>query len=387
MQSKSSNLGYVPELDGLRGVAISAVMVYHAKASFLKGGFIGVDIFFVLSGFLITSLLVREFNNTQHIDLRNFYFRRVLRLAPALVFFLASFASLSILLLDRDKAQHHLIDTFIALFYFTNWAWALNVHVQPPHFLAHTWSLSIEEQFYILWPMLLIALLRFTRSRKHVVLVITLLVFSSWLMRIYLAVSGSSVSRLYNGLDTRADDLLVGCLLGVILSSNLINEYRRHLSEKALKVLAPLCAISLVSFCVLTPSYQSMHMYYWGFFVVAVLTAIIIADIFVSSKSLMKQLLSIKLLVWIGNISYGLYLWHYPIDTAMHLYGFRGIEIITVGSCFTFFVASASYYFLERPFLKLKNRLAPNASHNSLPLPAVSLGSPAADEAGALGAP
>jgi peptidoglycan/LPS O-acetylase OafA/YrhL len=387
MQSKSSNSGYVPALDGLRGVAISAVMIYHAKASFLQGGFLGVDIFFVLSGFLITSILVREFNNQQRIDLRNFYFRRVLRLAPALVFFLAIFASISMLILDRDKAQYNLIDTFIALFYFTNWAWAFNIHVRPPHFLAHTWSLSIEEQFYILWPMLLIALLRFTRSRKHVVFVITLLGFSSWLMRIYLAVSGSSVSRLYNGLDTRADDLLVGCLLGVILSSNLINAYYWHLLEKVLKFLAPLCAISLVSFCIFTPSYQNMHMYYWGFFVVAMITAIIILDIFVSSKSVIKQILSIKPLVWIGSISYGLYLWHYPIDTAMRLWGFRGIEILIVGSCFTFLVASTSYYFLERPFLKLKNKLAPHASNNSLPLPAVPLRSTAAAEAGTLGAP
>jgi peptidoglycan/LPS O-acetylase OafA/YrhL len=263
----------------------------------------------------------------------------------------------------------------------------LNIHVRPPHFLAHTWSLSIEEQFYILWPMLLIALLRFTRSRKHVVFVITLLGFSSWLMRMYFAVSGSAVSRLYNGLDTRADGLLIGCLLGVLLSSNLINEYYWRLLEKALKFLAPLCAIGLVSFCIFTPSYQNKHMYYWGFFVVAILTAIIILDIFVSSKSIIKQILSIKLLVWIGSISYGLYLWHYPIGIAMRLWGFRGIEILTIGSCLTFLVASASYYLLERPFLKLKNRLASHASNNRLPLPAVPLRSTAATEAGTLGAP
>jgi peptidoglycan/LPS O-acetylase OafA/YrhL len=210
MNAKSFNLRYVPELDGIRGFAILAVIMYHAHVPFFRGGFIGVDIFFVLSGFLITSLLVREFNSRQHIDLKNFYVRRILRLVPALVVFLASFASISMLMLDADKARSNIIDTLIALFYVTNWSWAFHIH--PPEFLAHTWSLAIEEQFYFIWPVLLITLLRLARSHMNVIFSVILLLLSSWLTRIFLAVGGASLDRLYNGLDTRGDELLVGCL-------------------------------------------------------------------------------------------------------------------------------------------------------------------------------
>jgi peptidoglycan/LPS O-acetylase OafA/YrhL len=348
-KANKHNFGYVPALDGIRAFAVIAVMMYHAR--FAKGGFIGVDIFFVLSGFLITSLLVREFDSQLRIDLRKFYFRRLLRLAPALVLFLTIFASISMLVLDADKSRSNLIDTFIALFYLSNWAWAFQIH--PPHFLAHTWSLSIEEQFYILWPVILIGLLRFSRSRQNVVVVVTLLALSSTLVRVFLAIEGSSFIRLFNGLDTRADALLIGSLFGVITSSNLISDHHHHQFAKFLKFIGPLSLIALVNFCIFAR--DNIQLYCWQLFTVEILAAIIILDVVVSPQSVVNQVFTFKPLVWIGSISYGLYLWHFPIYKVMRLLGFDGIGVASVGTSLTFLIASASYYFVERPFLKLKN--------------------------------
>jgi peptidoglycan/LPS O-acetylase OafA/YrhL len=147
------SLSYTPALDGIRGVSILAVMIYHAGASFLPGGFIGVDVFFVLSGFLITALLLKEYDRGRQIQLKKLYIRRVLRLAPALAVLLFVFTVSSWLLLEPKQAGSHLWDAFITLCYASNWTQALDIH--PPDLLGHTWSLSIEEQFYILWPMTL----------------------------------------------------------------------------------------------------------------------------------------------------------------------------------------------------------------------------------------
>ena len=364
--ANKGKFGYIPALDGIRAFAVIVVMMYHAR--FAKGGFIGVDIFFVLSGFLITSLLVREFDSQHRVDLRKFYLRRVLRLAPALVLFLAIFVSLSMFFLGANQSRSNLIETFIALFYLSNWAWAFQIH--PPQFLAHTWSLSIEEQFYILWPFILIGLLRFTRSRRGVVVVVTVLALSSTLLRVFLAIEGSSVIRLYNGLDTRADALLIGSLFGIIMSSNSISDHHHYQFESFLKFIAPLSFIALVSFCIFAND-QNIQFYYWQLSTVELLTAVIILDVFVSTKSVVTQMLTFKPFVWIGSISYGLYLWHFVIYKAMRLLGFHEIGVATIGTSLTFLSACGSYYFVERPFLQLKNGFASIATNRTLPVTAV----------------
>jgi peptidoglycan/LPS O-acetylase OafA/YrhL len=366
MTSKLPNSSYIPEFDGLRGFAVTVVMLLHANISFFKGGFIGVDMFFVLSGFLITSLLVREYYRQQHINLKHFYLRRIMRLGPALLVFLAIFACLSFFILDHEKSQSNLIDIFIAIFYFTNWAWVFHIHINPPHFLAHTWSLAIEEQFYILWPIMLITLLKSTRSRISIAIIVTVLTLASWSLRTYLAVLGSSIDRLYSGFDTRAGALFIGCLLGFVTSSDLIDKYHPSRLGKILKFTSPLCLIGLLFFCIVVRSYENIYMYYWGFSVVEILTAIILMDILILQKSLIKLIFSRKLLIWIGKISYGLYLWHYPIFITMRVIGFRGLRLLVIGYCISFLVASASYYFFERPILDLKNRSLPNVFHKNL---------------------
>jgi len=353
--------GYVPELDGMRGVAILAVMIFHAGAPFLQGGFIGVDIFFVLSGFLITSLIINEYDSSSSLNLKNFYMRRLIRLAPALFLLLLVFTLLSALLLSKDKAQSNHIDTIISLFYMSNWARAFSIH--PPDYLGHTWSLSIEEQFYILWPLTLLGLLRTFTNRWVIAFIAFSFAISAWLLRIYLIDNGSSFERLYNGLDTRADTLMMGCALGVILSSGLLSNKIQLVLSKWLSILAP-CVILCLVFISITMTWTNPKMYYWVFFAVEIFTVIILLHLFVNRDSFIHKLLSMKWIVWVGSISYGLYLWHYPIYRVMKSLDYSGYEVITYGTFITFMVSMLSFYFLEKPILKLKRKFSGNNTPN-----------------------
>jgi peptidoglycan/LPS O-acetylase OafA/YrhL len=349
-------LHYSPELDGLRGIAVLAVMIYHTDAPYLlQGGFIGVDMFFVLSGFLITTLLIQEFDDSGSINLKNFYVRRVLRLAPALIVLLLSLCLVSFFALDAQKAKSNYIDALISLFYFSNWARALDIH--PPDFIAHTWSLSIEEQFYILWPCSLFFMLKLSKDRKVVLAVTAALAIVSWMLRNYLFASGTSIERIYNGLDTRADALMVGCALGIFLSSSLAHAIDQSRLRRNLPFAAVLSCLWL-----LTASYaadwRSQEMVYYGYFAVELSTAILIWQILTSPKSGVRMLFSPKWLVWVGSISYGLYLWHYPIYRVMRDLGFQTPAVVIIGPMLTILVATLSFYFVERPILALKKHFA-----------------------------
>lgn len=350
---KPKKIVYTPEFDGMRGMAILAVMVYHASTSYLQGGFIGVDIFFVLSGFLITFLIMNEYDASLSLNLKNFYIRRALRLAPALLTLLLVFSLYSIATLSKEKSESNLIDAIISLFYMSNWARAFSIH--PPDYLGHTWSLSIEEQFYILWPVTLWGLLRCIHNRWTIAFIAFAIAVLSWLLRIYLIQNNASIDRLYNGLDTHADPLMIGCVLGIVLSSGLISEKLQISLSKYLPVLAYL-AITGLFLASVNVAYTSLHMYYWAIFVIEVLTAILILYVFNSEDSLLKKLLSMKWLVWIGSISYGLYLWHYPIYRLMENLHYSSFEVITFGSFCTFLISIFSFYIIEKPILKLKSR-------------------------------
>ncbi len=222
----NKRFGYVPELDGMRGIADLAVMAYHARTPFLNGGFIGVDIFFVLSGFLITSLIINEYDSSASLNFKYFYMRRLLRLGPALILLLLVFVMLSMIFLSKDKAQSNIITAIISLFYMSNWARAFSIH--PLDYLGHTWSLSIEEQFYILWPLTLLVMLRAFKNRWIIAIMTLSFALTSWILRIQLIQNGTTFNRLYNGLDTRADALMIGCALGVIISSDLLSNKIRN---------------------------------------------------------------------------------------------------------------------------------------------------------------
>jgi peptidoglycan/LPS O-acetylase OafA/YrhL len=349
----------LPALDGLRGLAVLAVVGFHGGAPLAGGGFIGVDVFFVLSGFLITSIIATEQLTTGGINLRNFYMRRVLRLAPALLLLLAVYAGGSVAF--SKTASRNLIDALITLCYATNWARAYSLHA--PLDLGHTWSLSIEEQFYLTWPLLLSWLLpRLGRART---LRVTLgLAGGAWLARAVLVWKGSTELRVYSGLDTHADGLLLGCALALAGLSNHVSNTRRALSPYVPAVaLAVLCAFLVLG------SWNSRGMFLAGYAAVNVAAATLIGSIATGtaegSASRVSSLLRFRPLTWIGTISYGVYLWHYPIFRILKALGFSRWPRLGIGMTLTFAVASLSFYLLERPALRMKKRF--ELHHGAVP--------------------
>lgn len=335
----------------MRAVAVTAVVAYHATP-WLPGGWAGVDVFFVLSGFLITSLLARELAATGSIALRNFYLRRALRLAPA--FAAVLLASLAAALLLPPPRADNLRAILISATYLMNWNRALGL--APVGWLGHTWSLATEEQFYLLWP----AALLWLRGRRPIISIMALLVvLTTW--RCALVAAGADAERTYNGFDTHADALLIGCLLAVVPLSA---AFRRRAARLVPLPLAAAAAI-LLMLRLPTPFTQSAGL---------LLTALVAAWLTVAALhgGWFKSILSLAPLRYTGRISYGWYLWHYPVVLLgyAHLPHVRGLgALLVLGS---YGAAAASYQFVEKPFLRLKHRFAQGATR-PVPLQAVPL--------------
>ena len=345
---------HVPELDGLRGVAILSVLIHHQLTPFLlQGGFLGVDLFFVLSGFLITGLLLAEFEKTKSISLRNFYMRRLLRLGPALVLYLLACIVVThqtqAILLTR---QLKLIG--LALVYATNWrmAFGWDTSLDPT---AIIWSLSIEEQFYLVWPLVFFACL-FLRIRvRYIAIGLALAILMIFVHRYRLLNAGAEFTRLYYGTDTRADALLVGCLTALIPVKNLVITPKRWLG--ILSIVLTGCLI----YAMMVVGFTDRFLYQGGFTFIALLCASLV---FISAYYQPKTLglvLGWAPLRWLGRISYGLYLWHWLIvrNTSFYTLGkFEPWARLALGLA----IASASFYLVERPFNKLKYRFStPNS--------------------------
>lgn len=355
----NTTLGYTRELDGLRGVAIIMVMLSHIGIPTIGGGFFGVDIFFVLSGFLITRLLLQEFDTrNMTIALGNFYMRRVLRLGPALLLLLAAYCVIGWL---AGKPQEYSWRALIALFYLTNWVQAFQVY--PMDKLSHTWSLSVEEQFYIVWPLLLIVLARRIQCRERLAALISAAIVLDVAFRVAMVHQGLPWWRIHYGLDARADPLLVGCLLGVTFSSpRLRSYYERHTRMISWGAVLG-CAFLTTQLVMLEPLETRINQYHlWGMPLTALATAFLLLHIFVHEGGPLRALLGSRPLVEAGRISYGLYLWHYlvfnaigvmlqsqPVSPVVVLF-----LIIPAAFALTWLVAWASFRYVEAPTLRLK---------------------------------
>ena len=348
-------LGHRPVLDGVRAISILLVLIHHTEFitpisfSILRGGYLGVDIFFVLSGFLITSLLVEEFETTGSISFRMFYIRRVLRLLPAvgavLLFSVAvgSVIGFSELGLNRLRV-------FSVIGYFTNWVRAYET--PDLWFLTHFWSLAIEEQFYLVWPLVLFGLLRSGLTRRGILLSIMTLILCSVAQMAALQSSGATVLRLYTGSDTRAHSLLVGCLFSLALHWG----YLKTESTRRYQTFA------VVSFIVLIASAFLVHignriLYSGGSLVVAICAGILILGLVISDKNRLTALFCHPVLQWLGKRSYGLYIWHWPIFYLCS-YLRRPALAIPCGIIGALIAAAASYRFIELPFLTMKTRFS-----------------------------
>jgi peptidoglycan/LPS O-acetylase OafA/YrhL len=354
----SFRLGYHPALDGLRAVAVLSVMIYHTHPPYPLGGFIGVDIFFVLSGFLITLLIVKELALYHAFDFRRFYVRRALRLLPALLLLLTMYLVVVALFLDSSDKMQRIKDVLVVLFYSSNWVRALDLRTLE--FLSHTWSLAAEEQFYLLWPIILVLLYRYLPSWGTRLGVVLLAAIAAWLLRVSLYVTGTSMERLYHGLDTHGDALLLGCALAIFISGVPVQSNR--VVKQGLFWWAVLAAITGLFYISVTADRLDPLMIILGYFAVALFSATIILYVVQHKDSLLSRFLQRRELVWIGQISYGLYLWHYPIFGILRSYFYitDWRQLLFIGGILTFIAAAASFYLLERYFLGLKIKFGRN---------------------------
>lgn len=362
-------LGYRPALDGLRGVCVLLVVTHHMGLPGATGGFLGVDGFFVLSGFLITTLLMEEWLNTSNIRLGSFYMRRALRLLPALLLFLAICALYTWLALDGDAALSNWHGIVLALVYLSDWAMVLlGDSFIGLGMVQHTWSLAVEEQFYLLWPLVLLAMLHKRFTPRRILAVVVLLTGVTILVRAVMIVNGAWVERVYKGFDTRADSLLIGCLLGLMLSFGII-----RLTPRLLELTRPLAAASLLAlaYLTITASYEGQlqwapdprFLYYGGFTLVALAVATVILHLMASPTGRLARALSWPPLVKVGIVSYGVYLWHYAVFFMIRT-GEAGwadwpVQALRLGV--TAILVLISYKYVEQPMLRLKERFATNA--------------------------
>lgn len=345
-------LAYIPELDGLRALAVGAVLLDHTMPRYFPGGFIGVDIFFVLSGYLITTILIREFEHEGSIHVKSFYVRRALRLVPALFALLAVYVAAVIVysrvIADDRFVREHLVAVLSSALYLMNWTQAFDIGTGG--YLVHMWSLGVEEQFYLLWPLTLLAILRYSdrASAWKGVLVLILLV-TAW--RTLLVFRGASLNHIYGGFDTRVDTLLLGCLLALAPLARWQTLASRFWAAAALILVAMSMSIS----------WTSRLVQVLGFPVIALCAASLMAAAMSGSpRDLLRRFLRWAPLNYCGKVSYGFYLWHYPIAVvvAMYLGGtfFGQLERMVVTAAITLLIASLSYRILELPVLRLRSK-------------------------------
>jgi peptidoglycan/LPS O-acetylase OafA/YrhL len=353
---------HIPALDGLRGIAILTVMAYHLEKlvpelhQLTQGGFLGVDIFFVLSGFLITSILLKEHGKTGKIHLKNFYLRRLFRLIPAYWFFLAVlYLCGSFLLPPAETALIYSNYNFpIAFFYFTNWSRAAADGGIAGN-LNHTWSLSIEEQFYIIWSLVLFFAFAEKRSRRAIFTITLAAVAVVIVWRMARALNGTTADVLYYSTDTRIDALLIGCAASMAYMWKLIPASFFKSLYFDLLALAAYITAALVFF---NSSYHDVSLYTAHLPLFTGAVAIMILWLMTREKTPIHFLLENKLLQWVGKISYGLYLWHY-LMYEFSKKTFSSVETqIVAGLTLAFAVSALSYYLVELPFLKIKSRFS-----------------------------
>ena len=359
-------LGWRPALDGLRGLAVLGVMAFHFEThTWLPGGSLGVDVFFVLSGFLITTLLLQEWASSSSISLRAFYARRALRLLPALAAFLAIYMLISIGLRDLDFTGHQsqgkvLVSSLAALTYLFNWALAA---VGSPRGFSHLWTLSVEEQFYLLWPVLLLILLR-CRTKPTVLILITTTLAALSAGLPLLANSGDHYSRLYRGTDFRLQEFLAGSILAQLYVTGIIK--RDIVQSPGFKLLVG-AAMGFFAYWLLALTNRAEFLFDGWYTLTSVASSVLVAACTFVDKGLPKALLANRVLVYIGRRSYALYLWHFPLS-----YWLRDLDFIPhvlLATALSFTLAEVSYRLVERPALMLKDQLRRQQAGNDVRLP------------------
>jgi peptidoglycan/LPS O-acetylase OafA/YrhL len=366
-----ASFGYQPALDGIRAFAVAAVVLFHAGVGGVEGGFLGVDTFFVLSGFLITSLLLAERARTGSIRLTAFWGRRARRLMPALLAMLAGTVVAGHFLLDSDALGLLRTDALAALGYVANWRMIFRgtgyvAATAAPSPLQHTWSLGIEEQFYLLWPIIVAGLLALLAARRGRWVLVTCclagaVASEALCARLY---DPESISRAYYGTDTRAQALLIGAALAAILAHGARHRRTAHPHGVRYRLLAVpgLGGAGVTLWLWHSMTDDTAGLYRGGLTVAALATALVIADVAGRPRSMLARILALAPLVWLGRISYGVYLWHWPLFTYVtaDATGLSRWPLLAVRLAGTVGVAVISYVVIEQPIRHgALNRLLP----------------------------
>jgi peptidoglycan/LPS O-acetylase OafA/YrhL len=356
---------YRPALDGVRALAVTAVLLFHGGVAALagglgRGGFLGVDAFFVLSGFLITSLLLAERATTGRIRLSAFWIRRARRLLPALLVLLVV-----VVLVYRAASEAHALsllrgDALAALAYVANWRMIYRgddyfTQTAAPSPLQHTWSLGIEEQFYLLWPLIVAGLLAYLASRgagprsRWTLLAICLGGATASALYGALLYTPGEENRAYFGTDTRAQALLLGAALAVLVSWPDRPVTGRWL-RPALGT-AVIGAVIVVAGLWAVADGTAGWLYRGGFALGGVAVAVVLAHAVLVPDAVTARVLALAPLVWLGRISYGVYLWHWPLFLYVNgeRTGMHGAPLLAVRILLTIAVAALSYVLIEQP--------------------------------------
>ena len=349
---------YIPAIDGLRAIAVMAVLFYHLGFKWIPGGFLGVDLFFVISGYVITRLLLDSIDRSGGLDLRAFYLARIRRLLPALAFMLATTA-IAVGIWAPDTIKRFLIDTPFALTGSMNW-WLVGHHLDyfeaigRPPLLQHTWSLAVEAQFYLIWPLILLVILKFFGKKKISIVSLAIAGISGiTLMLVSFSLDSSNaskVSHVYFGTDTHSIGLFLGAALAV---SWIPQNFKKDVSKKAQDFIDGIGVFGflgiLAAFLLIDETKPTLYKIAFplaGIFGAAIITSI------VHPASRFAPILQNKVLLWIGERSYAIYLWHWVIfqvtrpkvDLAGAAWAMYSLRILIV-----FALADISLRYVELP--------------------------------------
>ncbi len=347
-------LPFFPGLEGLRGLAVAVVLVFHGGFALAQGGFLGVSTFFTLSGFLITSLLLAEHDRTDTVDLRAFWSHRFRRLLPAALAALVLVVVVGAVAADATQRQHLGGDLIGAVAYVANWRFVLSGQsygdlFSAPSPVLHFWSLAIEEQFYLVYPFVVYVLLRVLGwSRRRFALVLGILLAGSLALSLF---GGFSIDRIYYGTDTRAAELLIGALLAVALSGpGLARMASGRIPGARLLAGAGGVALAVMALAWITTSHDAGWLYHGGFALYGLVSMVLLASALLPTGPT-AALFGWAPLRGLGRISYGVYLYHWPIflwlsetNTDLH-----GLALWTYQVGVTVAVAWLSYRYLEMP--------------------------------------
>lgn len=369
-------LGHQPNLDGLRGIAVLAVLFFHLDWPWCPGGFLGVDVFFTLSGFLITTLLLEEHFSTGQISVTRFFIRRGIRLYPALVALVIVSTAFSFLA-HKDPSRTFTIALSV-LGYVANWATMLDTSGWFGG-MPHTWSLAIEVHFYVLWAVTLALIAkRFNSAQERtsllkilsVVAVGTIVASAGW--RAILWAQGAPWLRMYLGTEARLDAVFIGALAALVrlrlLTSGGVHWF---LSARRLPIalIEIICVLALAALFA-TTQWRSALPGMTAFTLAGLATAGLVLTTTLQPNSLISPLLSTSVMTWFGRISYSLYIWHVPAGKFVKIEKFHAMgippivaELVRFGMMIV--VAAISYYLIERTFVRLKNRFEPRGSAES----------------------